>query len=99
MNTLQIIWDCLDIPNKETVEFVSFRLDYDRVLRRFYRNKETREIVLEGEVGELQLQKILKHLPNAGIFQIKRLGEASRYYEFQWNEETQKMQILPEYNW
>lgn len=98
-STLQTIWNCLDIPNKETVDFVNFRIDYNRMTCRLYQDKENGKITIEGAVEELILQKILKHLPTAFVFHVRRYGKPCRYCEYQWNEETQKMQILPEWDW
>lgn len=92
--TLQTIWDCLDIPNKENVSFVAFKISDENIKCFFYQNLTTGEIsVTEKSNKSLTLQRILKQLPTAENFFIRLKGEEPTPVKSRWDEGKQKIQI------
>jgi len=91
-NTLQIIWDCLDIPNKERVNFVTFKIRDESIKCFLHQDLKTGTITIsESSNNNLTLQKILKQLPTAENFFIRYVGQEPSPVKARWGEESQKM--------
>lgn len=92
--TLQTIWDYLDIPNKERVTFVAFKVCDENIKCFFYQNLITGEIsVIEKSSHTLTIQKILKQLPTANNVFVRFANQETISVESEWDEERQKLVI------
>lgn len=92
--TLQTIWNCLDIPNKEKVDFLAFKISDESVKCFFRQNLKTKEISVTDKSNDaLTLQKILKLLPTAENFFVRFRGQEPTPVKSEWDEARQKLVV------